>query len=402
LSETRVLLLGDAKSDAVARVLALHDRSVTQVADADEAIRVAPEHAIVVIDAVAAPRTIASVCRDIRAVPELAEIPVLAISATDDVEDRIRLLEAGADDVMARPVDERELDARIEALDLRSRRSKQLRPGTVVSSTRRLGRRLIVVFSPKGGAGTTTVALNLALAIAARDTGEVAVIDLVQGTGSVATYLNAHPRLTIADMARDTLALGDPAAVRTYLTSADKIVILAGRPGPWIAPRRRPGERRPDHRDRPVGRSDGRGGRGLRPRRSDDRRDGARGQRRPRRDAGVPGAPVPSTSFSSTCARSARRSATRRWSSTRSSNVRCSRRPTSRGRSGGPSPLGSRTIPCSSSGRPTRAPRSTSRPTHRRRRGASRCWLLWSSEKDVAGGAAEPRRRRLGALFGRS
>ncbi|HEV2005403.1 MAG TPA: response regulator, partial [Candidatus Limnocylindrales bacterium] len=215
MPETRVLLLGDAKSDAVARVLALHDRAVTRVEDADEAIKVAPEHAIVVIDAVAAPRTIASVCRDIRAVPGLAEIPVLAISATDEVEDRIRLLEAGADDVMARPVDERELDARIEALDLRSRRSKQLRPGTVVSSTRRLGRRLIVVFSPKGGAGTTTVAVNLALAISVRDNGEVAVIDLAQGTGNVATYLNAHPRLTIADMARDTLALGDAAAVRT-------------------------------------------------------------------------------------------------------------------------------------------------------------------------------------------
>jgi pilus assembly protein CpaE len=232
LPDTRVLLLGDSKSDPVARILALHDRVVTQVEDADEAIKLAPDHAIVVIDAVSAPRTIASVCRDIRAVPELAEIPVLAISASDDVEDRIRLLEAGADDVMARPVDERELDARIEALDLRSRRSKQLRPGTVVSSTRRLDRRLIVVFSPKGGAGTTTVAVNLALAIAARDIGEVAVIDLVEGTGSVATYLNAHPRLTITDMARDTLAVGDPAAARTYLTSADKITILAGRPGP--------------------------------------------------------------------------------------------------------------------------------------------------------------------------
>ncbi len=232
MSETRILLLGDTSSDAVARVLALHDRSVTRLADADEAVKEASRHGIVVIDAVAAPRTVASVCRDLRAVPALAEIPVLAISATDDVEDRIRLLEAGADDVMARPVDERELDARIEALDLRSRRSKDLRPGTVVSSTRREGRRLVVVFSPKGGAGTTTVAVNLALAMEARKSGEVAVIDLAQGTGSVATYLNADPRLGIADMARDTLALGDAAAVRTYLTGADKLVILAGRPGP--------------------------------------------------------------------------------------------------------------------------------------------------------------------------
>lgn len=232
MSETRILLLGNASSDAVARALALHDRSVTRLEDADEAIKEAAAHGIVVIDAVAPPRTVASVCRDLRAVPALAEIPVLAISASDDVEDRIRLLEAGADDVMARPVDERELDARIEALDLRSRRSKDLRPGTVVTATRREGRRLVVVFSPKGGAGTTTVAVNLALAMEARKSGEVAVIDLAQGTGSVATYLDAHPRLGIADMARDTMALGDAAAVRTYLTSAGKLVILAGRPGP--------------------------------------------------------------------------------------------------------------------------------------------------------------------------
>ena len=70
------------------------------------------------------PRTLAEMCREVRAIPELADVPILAISSTDDVEERIRLLEAGADDVMIRPVDERELDARVEALDLRHRRSQ--------------------------------------------------------------------------------------------------------------------------------------------------------------------------------------------------------------------------------------------------------------------------------------
>src|SRR5207247_8617214 len=67
------------------------------------------------------------------------------LTSTDDVEERIRLLEAGADDVMIRPIDERELDARVEALDLRHRRSKELRPSTLVAATRRPGRRLIAL-----------------------------------------------------------------------------------------------------------------------------------------------------------------------------------------------------------------------------------------------------------------
>jgi DNA-binding response OmpR family regulator len=42
-------------------------------------------------------------------------VPVLCVSPNDDVEERIRFLEAGADDVMARPFDARELEARVEA-----------------------------------------------------------------------------------------------------------------------------------------------------------------------------------------------------------------------------------------------------------------------------------------------
>jgi pilus assembly protein CpaE len=235
LPDTRVLLLGDASSDAIARVLAQHDRFLTRVEDPDEAVRIAPEHQIVVIDAVPGPRTVASVCRDLRAVPALAELPVLAISASDNVEERIRLLESGADDVMARPVDERELDARIEALDLRFRRSKELRPAAVVSSTRRGGRRLIAVFSPKGGVGTTTVAVNLALAIAAREPDNVAIVDLAPVTGSVVTHLNAEPRLTITDLARDPLAISDPEAAKTYLHLEGHLLILAGSTGPAMA-----------------------------------------------------------------------------------------------------------------------------------------------------------------------
>ena len=85
----------------------------------------------------------------------MSEVPVVCVSQTDDVDERIAFLEAGADDVMAKPFDGRELEARVEALLLRFQRSGGLDPDL-------LGRRpddghgpagTIAVFSPKGGVG---------------------------------------------------------------------------------------------------------------------------------------------------------------------------------------------------------------------------------------------------------
>jgi pilus assembly protein CpaE len=234
LPTTRILLLGNAASDAIARVLAERGRAVTRTENAEDAIRAAADHEIVVIDQVAPPATVATVCRDIRAVPELAELPILAVAASHNVEERIRLLESGADDVMARPVDERELEARIEALSARLRRSKEGRSTALMTSTRREGRRLIVVFSPKGGVGTTTVAVNLTLAVASREPGRVAIVDMAPGAGSVATHLNVEPRVTLADLARDSMAIGEPDALRAYLTQHDRLFLLAGESEPGL------------------------------------------------------------------------------------------------------------------------------------------------------------------------
>jgi pilus assembly protein CpaE len=232
--DTRVLLLGDASSDGLAAILSRPGRTLTRTADADEAVVQAASTNVVVMDVAPAPRSIADVCREIRAAPGLAEVPILAIATGDSVEERIRLLEAGADDVIARPVDERELDARVEALDLRYRRSKELHPGVLVAATRRPGRRLIAVFSPKGGVGTTTVAVNLALVLAARQPDQVALLDLAGGIGQVWTHLDLTPRVTLGDLLRDGHAQDDGAAFGAYLTRhASGLRVLAAPAAPF-------------------------------------------------------------------------------------------------------------------------------------------------------------------------
>jgi pilus assembly protein CpaE len=123
----------------------------------------------------------------------------------------------------------------VEALDLRHRRSKEMRPSAVVASTRRPGRRLIVVYSPKGGVGTTTIGVNLSLAIAARAPDQVALVDLTSMGGQVATHLDLRPRLTIADLMRDSAGddISPEILKSTYLTRHEAgVLVLAGSVAP--------------------------------------------------------------------------------------------------------------------------------------------------------------------------
>jgi len=241
VADTRILLIGSPDNDSLIKVLGRQGRSLTRIEDPEKLASVGNDHNVIVIESVVPPKTVADVCRELRANPDLAEVPVLAVSATDEVEERIRLLEAGADDVMIRPIDERELDARVEALDLRHRRSKELRPAgpsTVVAPTRRPGRRLIAVYSPKGGVGTTTVAVNLALAISAREPERVALVDLTPMGGQVATQLDLRPKLTVAELVRDSQGTITSDVLRsTYLTRDERgISVLAGSAAPTAQP----------------------------------------------------------------------------------------------------------------------------------------------------------------------
>jgi pilus assembly protein CpaE len=190
---------------------------VTTTADAEGAIALAGGFHLVILDLIAGPRPAVDICRQIRSTAELAGVPVLCISQTDDVDERIRFLEAGADDVMARPFDARELEARVEALLLRFQRSTGAI--AVISGDRSAvgrARRVVAVYSPKGGVGTTTIATNVAAITALRRPERVVLLDLSLQFGGVASHLNLEPRVTLADAVRDAAALREPEILRGY------------------------------------------------------------------------------------------------------------------------------------------------------------------------------------------
>src|SRR6266852_7392089 len=67
------------------------------------------------------------VCRRLKANPHTTDIPVVMVTALSDVADRLRGLEAGADDFLTKPVNDIALFARVRSLVRMKRMMEELR-----------------------------------------------------------------------------------------------------------------------------------------------------------------------------------------------------------------------------------------------------------------------------------
>src|SRR5579862_3998169 len=67
------------------------------------------------------------VCRRLKAHPRTADLPVVMVTALSDVADRLRGLEAGADDFLTKPVNDIALFARVRSLVRLKRMMDELR-----------------------------------------------------------------------------------------------------------------------------------------------------------------------------------------------------------------------------------------------------------------------------------
>jgi len=214
------ILLVDTDTAASSQILDILNGigyTVTAISKAQDALAHVAEHQLVILDVVTGAKSADELCTEIRGTAELSHVPVLCVSQTDEVEERIKFLEAGADDVVAKPVDGRELEARVEALLLRFQRSRDPAPaasgdGVVMAAPRRI----VTVFSPKGGVGTTMIATNIAVVAAGKRPDRVVLVDLDLQFGGVAPQLDIEPKQTLADVTRDSTALKAAELLRGY------------------------------------------------------------------------------------------------------------------------------------------------------------------------------------------
>jgi DNA-binding response OmpR family regulator len=91
---------------------------VKDVQSVAEALRRAVDltPAVIILDLMLADGDGAEVCRRVRDMPSIGDVPILVLSARDDTATKVLLFALGADDFVVKPIDPIELVARVHAL----------------------------------------------------------------------------------------------------------------------------------------------------------------------------------------------------------------------------------------------------------------------------------------------
>jgi pilus assembly protein CpaE len=139
-------------------------------------------------------------CQKIRANPATSAIPILMLTSLASVEQKVKGFESGADDYLAKPYEAEELVARVNALLKRREVLPQLPAPAAGPSVEKA--RTIAAFSLRGGAGVSTIAVNLAGGLAGLWNQPVALVDMVLIAGQTALFLNQSLRSTWSDLSQ--------------------------------------------------------------------------------------------------------------------------------------------------------------------------------------------------------
>lgn len=119
LSECRVLLVDDARTNLDILVEGLKgDHKLSLALNGEMALQVAARNPpdLVLLDIVMPGMDGYEVCRRLRERPETAEVPVMFLSSLDEVLNKTRGFEAGANDYLTKPFEMLEVKARVRSL----------------------------------------------------------------------------------------------------------------------------------------------------------------------------------------------------------------------------------------------------------------------------------------------
>jgi len=210
--QAHILVVDDSRLAAtiVAEYLTKLGHQVTIKANAVEALNWlhAPGHLpqLIISDVMMPEMSGHEFVRQVRATPPTDHLPVILLTARGGLAERLAGFEAGADDYLVKPINAVELGQRVEALLSRKQAVADCPEATIIT-----------LFSLRGGVGTTSMAVNLSIALARLWDIQVLLADMALKNGHCAMMLNLAPNRSLADLARQKQPTFEPEAIETLL-----------------------------------------------------------------------------------------------------------------------------------------------------------------------------------------
>ena len=155
---------------------------------------------------------------------EVPEASIIIMSVQGEQEYLRRAMMAGAKNYLTKPFTGDEL---IHAAKDAFTRDRKMRDALRGKAGEKKQGKVISIFSGKGGVGKTTLAVNLAVALASRPSAKVAIVDADIQFGDVALTLNVLPRSTMADVVAEKDHLDDNTLAAYMTVYSDQLHVLA-------------------------------------------------------------------------------------------------------------------------------------------------------------------------------
>ena len=127
----------------------------------------------------------------VRRDPKFSQLPVIVITSKDELSEKLKGFELGADDYLVKPFQPEELVARMGIL---ARRGKAVQIGQQTEKTNNAT--VVTVHSLRGGLGCSSIVVNLGLAFYKLWGKPTLLIDGILTAGQVALMLDAKPPAT--------------------------------------------------------------------------------------------------------------------------------------------------------------------------------------------------------------
>lgn len=222
----KILVVDD--DPAIGKLLSLVLRQagyeVTTVASGEEGLAHATSHLpdLAILDVMLPGMDGYMLCRALRQNLTTGLLPILMLTAQGDTRDKLMGFNAGADDYLTKPFEPQELAYRVKALLARSHA-----PGTAFVRPAQRGE-VWAVFGAKGGVGKTTLAVNLAVALARNINTRVALLDTDFSFGDVSTHLNLSPSRTILDLIPRVDELDEELLAKVLIRHESNVRVLLG------------------------------------------------------------------------------------------------------------------------------------------------------------------------------